>query len=141
MTIKQCTGDCCREFPISGMTSTELTKAAERGYPEILAIAAMVVPLNKTKCGAPLFTCRHWNTETKRCLIYNSRPLMCSDYPYRGGACETCGGRYNSSDPTARPEVKEPACTGADLPDPHVRRKAISAGMNRGSGRKERGKR
>lgn len=41
-----------------------------------------------------LWTCRHWDTETRLCTVYESRPGMCRDYPY-GAACGGCS--YQSS--------------------------------------------
>ena len=35
-----------------------------------------------------LFTCRHWNEETRLCGAYEDRPDMCRDYPYSGRDCE-----------------------------------------------------
>lgn len=38
-----------------------------------------------------LYTCRHWDEETRLCGDYANRPKMCSAYPY-GNACErACG--------------------------------------------------
>ena len=33
-----------------------------------------------------LYTCRHWDEETRLCGAYEMRPPMCADYPY-GGEC------------------------------------------------------
>jgi Fe-S-cluster containining protein len=38
-----------------------------------------------------LYRCKHWNETTGLCGIYEDRPDMCRDYPYRG-ACIHCGG-------------------------------------------------
>ena len=35
-----------------------------------------------TEAGGWLFTCRHLDELTGDCLIYESRPGMCRDYPY-----------------------------------------------------------
>lgn len=42
------------------------------------------------KESAELFTCRHWDETTRLCTAYESRPAMCSEYPYER-PCEWCG--------------------------------------------------
>jgi hypothetical protein len=38
-----------------------------------------------------LYTCRHWDEDTRLCGAYEQRPSMCRDYPY-GRPCERgCG--------------------------------------------------
>ncbi len=46
------------------------------------------------KEGYGLFTCRHWDTETRLCTVYDQRPDMCRDYPYRGRSCARGGCEY-----------------------------------------------
>jgi Fe-S-cluster containining protein len=29
------------------------------------------------------YTCRHWDTETHLCKVYEKRPLMCKGFPYK----------------------------------------------------------
>lgn len=43
------------------------------------------------------YMCREWDETTGLCRIYDSRPRMCSDYPYEG-VCHHCGG-------TAEPDI------------------------------------
>jgi Fe-S-cluster containining protein len=43
--------------------------------------------------GKPLYTCRHWDTETRLCTVYDQRPWLCRDYPYTG-ACQHTGCTY-----------------------------------------------
>jgi Fe-S-cluster containining protein len=92
--VKECTGECCRKFPVNDMSSVEITEMVleERNSCHLI-LGAMLVPLHEVsdQTKSPLFTCRHWDTTTKRCLIYNYRPVMCRDYPY-GMPCKTCGG-------------------------------------------------
>jgi Fe-S-cluster containining protein len=40
-----------------------------------------------------VYTCRHFDDETRLCTIYERRPEMCRDYPYaQDGGCEyDCG--------------------------------------------------
>lgn len=76
--------------------------------PEQRYILDMVIPLTRAEAVARyerlgygelkdygddyyLFTCRHWDEETRLCTAYESRPSMCSRYPY-GSECERgCG--------------------------------------------------
>ena len=48
-----------------------------------------VVDLERAPEGR-LYTCRHWDTSTRRCRVYAHRPRMCRDYPY-GKPCAHCG--------------------------------------------------
>ena len=94
MTVKECTGDCCREFPVCGMSMAQIIEIANGNKvdPDGAKLVAMLIPLDRVTGGQPLFTCRHWNAETKRCMDYENRPGMCSDYPYYSGRCPACGG-------------------------------------------------
>jgi Fe-S-cluster containining protein len=75
-------------------------------------IAEMVVPLSVSEANERLerfgsdreytseseghvYTCRHFDDETRLCTIYERRPEMCRDYPYgHNGGCEyECGYR------------------------------------------------
>lgn len=98
--IPECTGECCRRFPIAGMSSAELTAAVNNNEPlsawsrELFNIAANVYPVPYVD-GDPsqhMFSCRRWNPDTKRCVAYDRRPpYMCGEFPYDGGACRYCG--------------------------------------------------
>jgi len=101
-----CPGQCCAVLQLSG-TLDELREAA----PIMLdgpSVLAMIEPIRRDDAikrslqhGADptaisqatpgrLFTCRHWDTETHLCRVYEQRPTMCRDYPY-GEACAHCG--------------------------------------------------
>lgn len=38
-----------------------------------------------------LMTCRHWDTSTRLCTAYETRPHMCREYPYYGECDYGCG--------------------------------------------------
>jgi Fe-S-cluster containining protein len=98
-----CAGACCAVFPM------HLGQAPFRRKGELSAeneyILDMLIPLTRRQAlarsrrlGYPdppkwashkygLFTCRHWDEETRLCGAYESRPAMCRDYPY-GRPCE-----------------------------------------------------
>ena len=37
-----------------------------------------------------LYTCRHWDEETRLCTVYEDRPEMCREYPYAGRCQHDC---------------------------------------------------
>jgi len=41
----------------------------------------------------PLYTCRHWDTDTRLCSVYDQRPSLCADFPY-GESCHHKGCDY-----------------------------------------------
>jgi Putative zinc- or iron-chelating domain len=85
-----CSGECCRRFSVAGMTLAQLQEAT--GFQDVAKIASMVIPLKNIEGEtSPMFTCRHWNVETKRCMDYENRPRMCRTFP-NGKACPACGG-------------------------------------------------
>ncbi len=106
---KSCNGLCCKKFylPISPTELQEEARKAtldplyKRYNPrEVKQIAAMVIPLGFSKKdvngktwgdgeGGWYYTCMYHDDVSGRCLIYDHRPNMCSEYPY-GKAC-----RYN----------------------------------------------
>lgn len=106
VTIPTCTGECCRQFPVGGMDLEkiqDLGNALEDGE----YIGAMLIPLQKkNEYGQPLFACRHWDSNTHRCMEYEKRPRMCSRFPYEG-RCLHCGG------------------TGPDYVDPKATQEAV----------------
>lgn len=103
-----CPGRCCAVFytplkPIEWMQRATESKNPEAGY-----IFDMLIPLTYDEAaarwqrlfggempdtvatpdvpGGHLYTCRHWDEETRLCGAYETRPAMCSGYPY-GHTC------------------------------------------------------
>lgn len=90
------------QYPDDEMFLTEHEK-----WRDLQKVADMVIPLGK-RVGNPVveqsndnhklnfFTCMFFDGETRRCLDYENRPKMCSDFPYRMTTCpyEGCG-HYN----------------------------------------------
>ena len=64
-------GLCCDKFTL--------------GEPEKTEHADMLNDL-----GQDWFTCKNWNKETRLCMIYETRPQMCRDYPEPGKICLNC---------------------------------------------------
>ncbi len=103
----RCTGRCCEAFFIASSVE-ELLALAERAETvqertEIATIAGMIVTVREVFPGDPhpgsddtehtarmagfVYTCRHYDDRTGNCEIYESRPSMCSSYPYERGRC------------------------------------------------------
>lgn len=99
--MSSCQGACCAVFPLS----TPYDRLRDRWpyFTDGDQILDMVEPIDLVsaleRCidlgietfharpGRPLYTCRHWDTETRLCGIYEQRPAMCRDYPY-GHPCD-----------------------------------------------------
>ena len=112
---RTCDGRCCCVFPLSwGVTGEDgISTWLDEGHTteERAFIADMLIPLNKFEAtqrwadmgyteplsllddDRPLWTCRHWNTETRLCDAYDQRPLLCSTFPYET-ACHHKGCEY-----------------------------------------------
>lgn len=105
---RTCPGHCCVAFylPVPHGRAEEIRDELRDGE----VIADMVVPLSLAEANERLerfgadreygpeseghvYTCRHFDDETRLCTIYEQRPEMCRDYPYgHDGGCEyECG--------------------------------------------------
>jgi Fe-S-cluster containining protein len=102
--VPTCDGRCCAVFPLPAAIpgSIHIDTFAD-GY----QIGEMVRPLTLDEATQRyraldfgdlpqhfaryfLFTCRNWDETTHLCTVYDTRPAMCSDYPY-DLACDHCG--------------------------------------------------
>ncbi len=101
----RCTGACCTRFAFTGKGTTpeEIVGFIRENGRDGAQIADMILPLyplipgaeyptgnvvlEKPVGGGWVFTCKHFNLETRDCGIYESRPEMCREYPYRS-PCE-----------------------------------------------------
>lgn len=91
-TVRECTGECCRSFPVGNMHMVDIQRLAtkEGVGGDVHKIAAILIPNGiHARSGQPAFTCMHWDETTKRCRNYMHRPRMCSEYPYER-TCEHC---------------------------------------------------
>jgi Fe-S-cluster containining protein len=103
-----CPGHCCVAFYLPTPHDRVAEMADEMKDGEM--IADMVIPLTLSEANERLerfgagreyepaseghvYTCRHFDDETRLCTIYEQRPEMCRDYPYaQAGGCEyECG--------------------------------------------------
>ena len=104
--MSTCLGLCCAAFPLprgsyAGLVSGAVNEQHEDG---MVRLKEILVPLTELEAqvriaqvGSALlsqvvsddewFTCNQWDSETKRCKVYERRPIMCRDFPY-GRQCE-----------------------------------------------------
>lgn len=112
-----CAGACCAVFPMH-LGQATFTNGREL-RPDNEYILDMLIPLTRRQAlarsrrlGYPdppnygpkygLFTCKHWDEETRLCGDYENRPAMCRDYPY-GRPCERgCGYQVERLDGAAK---------------------------------------
>jgi len=123
MSERTCDGRCCAVFPLSwevagpdGIASwydPEGGHDSWDGKVERWFIADMLIPLNLAEAverwaslglgdiprwieysPQPLYTCRHWDTETRLCGAYDQRPSLCRNYPYAAQPCSHEGCTY-----------------------------------------------
>lgn len=95
----KCTGECCARFFVSTTLSTlraRIDRQALDGIANVEAarLFAMLRPSGQLADGATgqWFTCSAFDRERRRCLAYDDRPLMCSEFPYGTTPCWACGG-------------------------------------------------
>ncbi len=105
MTERTCPGGCCAVFGLRSDLD-EVRREASQTV-DGATLADMLVPLTREEGRARherfiggvwrhehlpdihLFTCRHWDSDTRLCTIYERRPQMCRDFPYEG-ECPNC---------------------------------------------------
>lgn len=85
--MKRCTGHCCKDFPLP-YTIEEIKN--KPNLQDGQQIAEMLIFLRESNYldgkKSYRYTCKHLQ-KSGDCGIYESRPRMCSNYPY-GKACE-----------------------------------------------------
>jgi Fe-S-cluster containining protein len=105
---RTCPGHCCVAFYLP--TPHDRVEDMREGMRDGEVISEMVIPLSVSEANERLerfgsdreyapdaegyvYTCRHFDDETRLCTIYEQRPEMCRDYPYgHNGGCEyECG--------------------------------------------------
>jgi Fe-S-cluster containining protein len=104
-----CDGRCCSVF-FFPRTPREIAEKIEQDGAfngnDGRMVQDMLVPLTTEEAnaraerfGVPakmiskdhMFTCRHWDEDTRLCTVYEHRPDLCRDFPY-GKACPNdCG--------------------------------------------------
>jgi Fe-S-cluster containining protein len=106
---RTCDGRCCAVFPLS-RSPEEMLKGS---HYDAIFVGDMVIALTPFEArrrwadlgygelkdldlGQPLYTCRHWDTATKLCTVYDERPWLCRDFPY-ALSCHHTGCTYRKS--------------------------------------------
>jgi len=86
----RCTGHCCRDFSLPFSPGELRRRVIFEGLLDGEQIADMVIYLGWRACvfkkDGHRYTCRHL-INGRDCGIYETRPVMCRDYPY-GGRCK-----------------------------------------------------
>lgn len=98
-----CATSCCERFELAFSLEEILESVESKRFEDVDKVADMLIPLDGGKpvswhaaTGKPYpqdgknryhYTCKHFDTETRRCTNYENRPAMCSKYPY-GRKCE-----------------------------------------------------
>jgi Fe-S-cluster containining protein len=119
-----CSGKCCAvfNFPVTPEQLLQRSEGREGPYPdEDRFLADMLVKLTPEEAmerglrhevdpptgfdlrewsehTGPLYTCRHWDEETRLCTVYDQRPRMCRDYPYAGRCQHDCECKFTQPD-------------------------------------------
>lgn len=100
---RACGGKCCESFYL-GVNPEEMGRLyvdaaariiASEDVPndwELVKIGEMVIRVDEDDESSPRYSCRNL-LPSGLCGIYDTRPVMCRDYPGygRGGRCEACG--------------------------------------------------
>ena len=86
--LSKCDGRCCELFALS--KPHEHLIAHQTDIQDGETIAGMVISQGQSNDGVWLFSCQHFDTDSRRCRIYEQRPDMCRRYPY-DGRCGFCG--------------------------------------------------
>lgn len=88
MEVPECNGMCCSSF---SMEKYDLIVAMPEKFEDGQQIKDMLIHIG-TVDGYKYFTCNNWDRETRKCMIYSSRPRACRDYPqYEPRGCQWCG--------------------------------------------------
>lgn len=99
-----CSGECCEGFFLAtdkkkrthGATPDDLRQVVRsnhgtKGQPGAEQIARMVLALGYRRIKGKLtylWTCKHFDKETRLCKIYEMRPRMCRNHPPKGKQCD-----------------------------------------------------
>jgi len=100
----RCTGHCCRDFSLPYFPDE--FKRRHKHIVDGVQIYRMVIYIgigHLNHAGQrvkyyPRYTCRNYNSDKKECEIYEDRPAMCRDYPYRGQTCTYPGCTFSGKD-------------------------------------------
>lgn len=108
-SVSGCDGRCCSVFNYSAT----LDELRARDTDEARYLVDMLIPLTPEQAkeralrfgatpppgytldqwaaAGQAYTCRHWDEDTRLCTAYETRPKMCSDYPYARRCEHGCG--------------------------------------------------
>lgn len=86
--MSRCTGHCCERIFLRDGDGQPIDIAKLKATPRAFVDGEKVVDmLIDHPSGEPnVFTCRHFDRETRNCMIYETRPEVCRTYP-NGRSC------------------------------------------------------
>lgn len=115
MSCGNCDGRCCSIFNYPHTPEfLKFRHESLNGYPDDKMLSEMLVRLTPKEAieraekfgvvpprgmtreqwaekTGPVYTCKHWDEETRLCTVYDKRPQMCRDYPYGKRCQHGCG--------------------------------------------------
>jgi Fe-S-cluster containining protein len=107
--LSRCTGHCCRRLFVHAIAerfdfslakfreviAADLAADPARVPRDYVFVADMLIPTGERvgpgERSLEWYACRHFDEKTGDCTVYDQRPKMCSEYPYRGGTCGAAG--------------------------------------------------
>ena len=93
----RCSGHCCKRFHLKESVLDSITKTYDGPWDgDIIVDMLILLEWYDDDRGGGAFTCRHFDTETNNCQIYDRRPGMCRNYPY-GEECSFEGCTYTAT--------------------------------------------
>jgi Fe-S-cluster containining protein len=100
-----CIGECCENFTLPFTLEEIKVKALkkEKGNGSIEEYPKLVDMLISTGKISKIFNCKYFNKETKLCMNYKERPIVCKQHPV--------------SVPCAKQNCKEPLTCSAKTPN------------------------
>ncbi len=107
MSEHRCSGDCCRDFPLTVSparlgelyANARILPVLSEFERDVIFIAEMIVELPGEADEDRRYTCRHFDATKGLCRVYDQRPAMCRNYPEYdyGGSCGSCGAGCSGS--------------------------------------------
>lgn len=91
----RCTGECCRVFVLSNDVETFVRVDQLPDDLRRLFVLQDVVPETPERVAHARFGCSAWDSTSRRCMAYDSRPSLCVRYP-EAQHCHHCGAQSSA---------------------------------------------
>jgi Fe-S-cluster containining protein len=100
--VSNCDGRCCAVFylPVNHYEAGRWPyfSEGEQIAGMVVSLTPVAAELRRVRFGIPYpfrayhaYTCVHWDEDTRLCREYETRPLMCSEFPYDSPCPHGCG--------------------------------------------------